>query len=231
MRSCPPAPDFRRALDIRPRAWQFIVEVQAMTSQKPAGFLKSHWPLAIIAIAVAVLAFAAGMFTSNKDAPDEPTPAVGTNSAVAPTPTVPPELYYTPTNEQWEIWRQERDEREKKRIASGADGENRSGRSRVIILTPTPRSTAEALFREVPMGRALYFVASDKVIFLPEGVEKTGSIVSSSCYHHENCPAPPVTLLKNGDATVSLDTYGDVVPGLFDTDDPDAFPFLKEHDE
>ena len=201
-----------------------------MTSQKLAGVLKSHWSLAVIVIAVAVLAFAAGMFTSNRGAANKPTPAVGTDPAVAPTPTVPPELYYTPTNEQWEIWRQERIEREKKRIASGADSENRSGRSELIILTPTPLSTAEALFREVPLGRALYFVASDKVIFLPEGVEKTGSIVSSSCYH-ENCPAPPITLLKNGDATVSLDAYGNVVPGLFDSDDPDAFPFLKEHDE
>ena len=202
-----------------------------MTSQKLAGVLKSHWPLAVIAISVAVLAFAAGMFTSNRGAANEPTPAVGSNSAVTPTPTVPPELYYTPTNEQWEIWQQEWIEREKKRGISGADSENRSGRSELIILTPPPLSTAEALFREVPLGRALYFVASDKVIFLPEGVEKTGSIVSSSCYHHENCPAPPVTLLKNGDATVSLDAYGDVVPGLFDTDDPDAFPFLKEHGE
>ena len=202
-----------------------------MTSQKPAGFLKSHWPLAIIAIAVAVLAFAAGMFTSNRDAPDEPTPAVGANSAAVPTPTVPPELYYTPTNEQWEIWRQERDEREKKRIASGNDDEDgRLGIKYTPPPSPVPRSTAEALFMEAPLGRALYFVASDKVIFLPEGVEETGSIVASSCYH-ENCPAPPITLLKNGDATVSLDAYGDVVPDLFDTDDPDAFPFLKEHDE
>ena len=201
-----------------------------MTSQKPAGFLKSHWPLAIIAIAVAVLAFAAGMFTSNKDAPDEPTPAVGTNSAVAPTPTVPPELYYTPTNEQWEIWQQEWIEREKKRIASGADSENRSGRSELIILTPTPRSTAEARARAAPGGRALYFVSSDKVIFMPEDVKQIGWITALACYH-PGCPEPPITVLKRGEATVALDAYGNVVPYSDDTDDPDAFPFLIEHDE
>lgn len=199
-----------------------------MTSQKLAGVLKSHWPLAVIAIAVAVLAFAAGMFTSNRGAANEPTPAVGTNSAVTPTPTIPPELYYTPTNEEFERALREL---EGKQAASGNDDEDgRLGFKYTPPPSPVPRSTAEAQFMEAPLGRALYFVASDKVIFLPEGVEETGSIVASSCYH-ENCPAPPITLLKSGDATVSLDAYGDVVPGLFDTDDPDAFPFLKEHDE
>ena len=197
-----------------------------MAPQKLAGFLKSHWPLAVIAVAVAVLAFAAGALASNWGAADERTPAD------APTPTVPPELYYTPTNEEWEKARQERIEREKTRVVSGADSENRSGRSKIIITTPLPRSTAEAQFREAPLGRALYFVAGDKVIFLPEGVERSRWITAISCYGDlPVCPEAPVTILKKGEATVSLDAYGDVVPGLFDTDDPDAFPFLREHDE
>lgn len=41
-----------------------------MKSPKPAGFLKSHWPLAVIAIAVEILAFAAGALTSNRGAAD-----------------------------------------------------------------------------------------------------------------------------------------------------------------
>ena len=204
-----------------------------MASRKLAGFLKAHWPLAVIAIAVAVLAFAAGALASNRGAEDERTPAdAASNPAAAPTPTVPPELYYTPTNEEWERARQERIEREKKRGVSGADSENRSGRSKIIITTPLPRSTAEAQFRAAPEGRALYFVAGDKVIFLPDGVERSRWITSISCYGGlPVCPEAPVTILKKGEATVSLDAYGDVVPGLFDTDDPDAFPFLREHDE
>ena len=64
-----------------------------MTSQKLAGAVKSHWPLAVIAIAVAVLAFAAGALASNRGAADEPTPAAATsNPDASPTPTVPPTL-------------------------------------------------------------------------------------------------------------------------------------------
>ena len=201
-----------------------------MTSQKLAGVVKAHWPLAVIAIAVAVLAFAAGALASNRGAADEPAPAAAaSNPDASPTPTVPPELYYTPTNEEWERARQERIEREKKRGVSGADSEKRSGRSKIIITTPLPRSTAEAQFRAAPEGRALYFVAGDKVIFLPNGVERWRWI--SECYGGPgDCPAMPVTVLRKGKSTVSLNAYGNIVP-FWDTDDPDAFPFLREHDE
>ena len=201
-----------------------------MTSQKLAGVVKSHWSLAVIAIAAAVLAFAAGALASNRGAADEPTPAAATsNPAASPTPTVPPELYYTPTNEEWERARQERIEREKKRGVSGADSENRSGRSKIIITTPLPRSTAEAQFRAAAPGSALYFVASDNVIFLPEGVKRIRWIPSVSC--GRICPAAPITVLQRGEATVSLDAYGDVIPGLFETGDSDAFSFLREEQE
>ena len=199
-----------------------------MTSQNLAGFLKSHWYLAVIA--VAVLAFAAGMLTSNRGASDEPRPGVGVNPAVAPTPTVPPVLYHTPTNEEFERALREL---EGKQAASGNyDEDDRLGFKYTPPPSPLPRSTAEALFREAPLGSALYFVAGDKVIFLPEDVERSRWITAISCYGGlPVCPEAPVTVLKKGEATVSLDAYGDVVQGLFDTDDPDAFPFLKEHDE
>ena len=201
-----------------------------MASRKLAGFLKSHWPLAVIAVAVAALAFAAGALASNRGAADEQTPAAdASNPAAAPTPTIPPELYYTPTNEEWERARQERIEREKRRGVSGADSEKRSGRSKVIITTPLPRSTAEAQFREAPPGSALYFVSSDKVIFLPEGVKRIRWIPSVSC--GRICPAAPITVLQRGEATVSLDAYGDVIPGLFETGDSEAFSFLREEQE
>ena len=215
-----------------------------MTYQKLAVVLKSHWSLAVIAIAVAVLAFAAGMFTSNRGAANEPTPATTPDpTAMAVDPTAmallygPPDatldptavaLLYGPPPTHEEFDRALR-EAKRKQAASGSSGENLSSGPRFIITTPLPRSTAEAQFREAPLGRALYFVLSDKVIFLPEGVEEIGSIAAISCYH-ENCPAPPITLLKKGEATVSLDAYGNVVP-YYDTDDPDAFPFLKEYDE
>ena len=211
-----------------------------MASRKLAGFLKSHWPLAVIAIAVAVLAFAAGALTSNRGAADEPA------LTVTPDPTAMALLHglpdleldptavallYGPPPTHEEFDRSLR-ELKKEQAASGSSGENRSGKSRVITTTPLPRSTAEAQFRAAPEGRALYFVAGDKVIFLPEGVERSRWITSISCYGDlPVCPEAPVTILKKGEAAVSLDAYGDVVPGLFDTDDPGAFPFLREHDE
>ena len=218
-----------------------------MTSQNLAGVLKSHWWLAIIAIAVAALAFAAGALASNRGAANEPTPATTpdpTDMAVDPTAMAllygPPDatldptavaLLYGPPPTHEEFDRALR-EAKRKQAASDSSGENLSSGPRVIITTPLPRSTAEAQFREAPLGRALYFVASDKVIFLPEGVERSRWITAISCYGGlPVCPEAPVTVLKNGEATVSLDAYGDVVPGLFDTDDPDAFPFLKEHGE
>ena len=208
-----------------------------MTSQKLAGFLKSHWSLAVIAIAVAVLAFAAGALTSNRGVADEPA------LTVTPDPTAmallhgPPDLeldptavalLYGPPPTHEEFDRSLR-ELKKEQAASGSSGENRSGKSRVITTTPLPRSTAEAQFRAAPEGRALYFVAGDKVIFLPEGVKRTRWIPSVSC--GRICPAAPITVLQRGEATVSLDAYGDVIPGLFETDDPNAFPFLRARDE
>ena len=208
-----------------------------MTSQKLAVVVKSHWPLAVIAIAVAVLAFAAGALASNRGAADEPA------LTVTPDPTAmallhgPPDveldptavaLLYGPPPTHEEFDRSLR-ELKKEQAASGSSGEKRSGKSRVITTTPLPRSTAEAQFRAAPEGRALYFVASDKVIFLPDGVEESRWIPSIACYH-QNCPAPPITVLKKGEATVSLDAYGSVVRFL-DTDDLDAFPFLREHGE
>ena len=214
-----------------------IEEARAMTSRKLAGFLKSHWPLAVIAIAVAVLAFAAGALTSNRGAADEPA------LTVTPDPTAmallhgPPDLeldptavalLYGPPPTHEEFDRSLR-ELKKEQAASGSSGENRSGKSRVITTTPLPRSTAEAQFREAPPGSALYFVASDKVIFLPDGVERWRWI--SECYGGpEDCPIMPVTVLRKGESTVSLNAYGNVVP-FWDTDDPDAFPFLRERDE
>ena len=191
-----------------------------MRSQKLAGFLKSHWTLAVIAVAVAVLAFAAGALASNRGAADEQTPAA------APPPTVPPELYYTPTNEEFtESLRA----LERKRAASGNDDKKDGLGSKYTPRSPVPRSTAQARAWAAPDGRALYFVSSDKVIFLPEGVKRTRWIPSVSC--GRICPAAPITVLQRGEATVSLDAYGDVIPGLFETDDSDAFPFLIEHDE
>ena len=195
-----------------------------MTSQSLARFLKSHWLVAIIA--VAVLAFLAGAFTSNRGVADEHAPTVASNPAA--TPTIPPELYATPTKE--EFAESLRALRRKQAVASN-DGENRSSRSIYTRPpTPAPRSTAEAQFRAASPGRALYFVASDKVIFLPEGVERWKWITAISCYGLPACPEAPVTVLKNGEDTVSLDVYGNVFPGLFETDDPDAFPFLRGSD-
>jgi len=201
-----------------------------MTSQKLAGVVKAHWPLAVIAIAVAVLAFAAGALASNRGAADEQTPAAATsNPTAAPTPTVPPELYYTPTNEEWERARQERIEREKRRGVSGNDDKKDGLGSKYTPRSPVPRSTAQARAWAAPEGRALYFVSNDKVIFLPEGVKRIRWIPSVSC--GRICPAAPITVLQRGEATVSLDAYGDVIPGLFETGDSDAFSFLREEQE
>ena len=196
-----------------------------MTSQSLARFLKSHWPAVIIA--VAVLAFLAGAFTSNRGVADEPSPTVASNPAA--TPTIPPELYATPTKEEFaESVRVLR----AKQAAAGNDGENRSGRSRVYMPTPTPRSTAEAAFFAAPDGRALYFPPSDKVIHLPEGVEVVRWISSGNCGVW--CPYTPVLKIQKGEATVHLDARGDVISPLPagadvdnpDADNPDAFPFL-----
>ena len=193
-----------------------------MTPQNLARFLKS--PLLFAIIAVAVLALLAVALTSNRGVADEPPPAAASNPVV--TPTVPPELYVRPTDEEFaESVRILRT----KQAAAGNDGENRSGRSRVIIPTPIPRSTAEAAFFAAPDGRALYFPPSDNVIHLPEGVEVVRWISSDNCGVW--CPYAPALKIQKGEDTVHLDARGDVISPLpmpSDSDNPDAFPFLKE---
>ena len=68
-------------------------------------------------------------------------------------------------------------------------------------------------------------VVGDHFVFLcADGREQTRWIVSIACCHPD-CPEPPITALKRGEATVALDAYGDVIP-YSDADDLDAFPFL-----
>lgn len=198
-----------------------------MKSQSLARLLKSRWSFAIVA--VVALALLAAALISNRGVADEPPPAAAPNPAV--TPTVPPELYARPTDEEFaESVRELR----AKQAAAGDDGENRSGRSRVYMLTPTPRSTAEAAFFAAPDGRALYFPPSDKVIHLPEGVEVVRWISSGNCGVW--CPYTPALKIQKGEATAHLDARGNVISPLPlgadvdypDADNPDAFPFLKE---
>ena len=196
-----------------------------MTFQSLAKFLKSRWPAAVVA--VALLAFLAAALISNRGVADEPPPVA------SPEPAAVGWRWATPTHEEFS---RGMEEFRAKQAADGNDGENRSGRSRVIIPpTPAPRSTAEAeAWSALLEGAAMYFPPSDKVIHLPEGVAVGRWIPAANCGVW--CPYAPVYMLRSGDATVHLDARGDVISPLPvgadvdypDADNPDAFPFLKE---
>ena len=195
-----------------------------MKSQSLARFLKSRWTFAIVA--VAALAFLAAALISNRGVADETPPAA------APNPAATGWWWATPTHEEFS---RDMEEFRAKQVAGGNDGENRSGRSRVHIPTPVPRSAAEAeAWSALLEGAAMYFPPSDKVIHLPEGVAVGRWIPAANCGVW--CPYAPVYMLRNGDATVHLDARGNVISPLPlgadvdypDADDPDAFPFLYE---
>ena len=190
-----------------------------MTLQNLARFLKSPWTFAIIAIAV--LALLAVALASNRGVADKTAPAA------APKPAAKGWWWATPTHEEFI---RAREEFRARQAAVGNDGEKRSGRSRVIIPTPVPRSTAQAeAWSALLEGSAMYFAPSDKVIHLPEGVTVGRWIPAVNCGVW--CPYAPVRVLHSGDATVHLDARGNVISPLpmpSDSDNPDAFPFLKE---
>lgn len=186
-----------------------------MTPQSLAKFLKSPWPFAVVA--VAALAFLAAALISNRGVADEPPPAVEANPAATGW------RWATPTHEEFS---RDMEEFRAKQAAAGNDGENRSGRSRVHIPTPAPRSTAEAKAWAAPPGRSLYFAANDRVVHLPEGVRRKMWIPYLPCFTPD-CPRTPVTVLQNENGTeIALDGYGEVLSE--DMDVLDEFPFLKE---
>ncbi len=191
-----------------------------MTPQNLTRFLKSPLPFGIVAVAVLAL-LAVALMSNRGVADDEPPPAA------APKPAATGWWWATPTHEEFI---REREEFRARQAAAGKNGENRSGRSRVHIPTPVPRSTAQAeAWSALLEGSAMYFAPSDKVIHLPEGVTVGRWIPAVNCGVW--CPYAPVRVLHSGDATVHLDARGNVISPLpmpSDSDNPDAFPFLKE---
>ena len=187
-----------------------------MKSQSLAKFLKSPLPFAVVA--VAALAFLAAALISNRGVADESAPVA------APEPAATGWRWATPTHEEFS---RDMEEFRAKQAADGNDGENRSGRSRVIMPpAPAPRSTAEAEAWAAPPGRSLYFAANDRVVHLPEGVRRKMWIPYLPCFTPD-CPRMPVTVLQNENGTeIALDGYGEVLSEYMDV--LDEFPFLKE---
>ena len=191
-----------------------------MKSRKLAEFLKSRLPFAVVA--VAVLALLAAALACNRGIEDAPAPTH------EPKPASTGWYFATPTNEEFS---RDLEDLRTRRAVSGDNGEKRGSRSSVIIPpTPVPRSTAEAEAWDALLeGTAMYFPTSDKVIHLPEGVTVGWWIPAVNCGVW--CPYAPVYVLHNGEATVHLDARGNVIsplPRPSDSDNPDAFPFLKE---
>ena len=200
-----------------------------MTSHSLARFLKSHWPAAIIA--VAVLAFLAGAFTSNRGVADEPAPATTGGSPPAYTPSPPTPL---PT------------------AAAGGASSSCVGflaPSGICIPEPTPASSSG-------WGPAYSGVeitlSGGRTLELPSDVYIAGRIDNVFCYVGDGappCPQTPLYMLKKGDSVVEIDFNGNVEEGdgspfrpsdfagvlgeFFSIDgndvwDPEAFPFLPE---
>ena len=100
--------------------------------------------------------------------------------------------------------------------------------SREVTGGPAPTTKAYAEYKAAPPGRALYFRELDRVYHLPDDVHLRGMIVTGMC-STSDCPETPIYVLVKGESTISLDRYGNVIPGFYkDTYDPDAFPFLTE---
>ena len=197
-----------------------------MTSQKLAGFLKSHWPLAVIAVAVAVLAFAAGALTSNRGAADERTPASGASPPYTPSPPTP-----LPANAAGEA------------SASACDGF--LAPSGICIPETTPGSSPG--WGPVYSGVEITLSGGRK-LQLPSDVYIAGVIDNVYCGPIINntptpCPPPPLYTLKKGNSVVAIDFDGNIDgdgnafrPADFPSDffaisegdvwDPAAFPFL-----
>lgn len=89
-------------------------------------------------------------------------------------------------------------------------------------------SKAYQEYRDAPPGRALYFRETDKVIHLPDDVRIQRVIAFGTCVDLANCPDLPAYVLEKGEATISIDSNGNVIPNMFPSDDPDSFQFLAE---
>ena len=176
-----------------------------MTSPKLAGFLKSHWPLAVIAIAVAVLAFAAGALTSNRGAADESTPA----TSGAPPPYTPSPPTPLPTS-----------------VAGGASASACDG-----FLAPSgiciPENTGVTTYYTSGLTTTGTEIglSSGRVLQLPPDVYIENSIALVSCDPEASfCPETPAYKLRRGDAVVWIDYHGVPYPTI--EWDADTFPFL-----
>ena len=200
-----------------------------MTPQNLSGFLKSHWPLAVIAIAVAVLAFAAGALTSNRSVANEPTPATVSGSPPSYTPSPPTPL---PTN-----------------VAGGASASACEGflaPSGICVPETTPSSSAVwgPAYSGVEIG-----LSGGRKLQLPSDVYIAGLIDNAYCGPFIDnevatpCPPTPLYTLKKGNSVVLIDFDGNIDgdgstfhPSDFSIDffaisesdvwDPAAFPFL-----
>ena len=93
---------------------------------------------------------------------------------------------------------------------------------------PAKLSKSYAEYKAAPRGRALYFRELDRVLHLPDDVHLRGMIITGMCAASD-CPELPIYVLVNGESTISLDRYGNVIPGFYkETYDADAFPFLTQ---
>ena len=211
-----------------------------MTSQKLAGVVKSHWPLAVIAIAVAVLAFAAGALTSNRGAADEPTPA----AAVEPTPwpdDVPQELpldfhpsevrFTRPTDASREAARN----CPTGRIGSSAGSDvwhcvdirgRRLSESEIQALRLEQERDARqraAGASDAPVMGELIKLNNGKSLQLPNDVY----IKDIRRFMSDPDRANPIYVLSNGVSTVDIDGHGRLHPGA-SRRILDQFEFLRE---
>lgn len=97
-----------------------------------------------------------------------------------------------------------------------------------VTSGPASLSKAYAEYKVAPRGRALYFRESDKVIHFPDDVHLREIVVTGMC-SSSDCAETPIYVLVKGESTISLDRYGNVIPGFYkETYDPDAFPFLTK---
>ena len=85
-------------------------------------------------------------------------------------------------------------------------------------------SKAEAEYWAAPIDRAIYIHSLDKVIHLPQGVVLLGPIQSISCGTRPRCPVAPLVILENNEKYAGVDSEGTV----FVTEDSlDEFSFMK----
>ena len=185
----------------------------------PLHTLRTRW--VVIALAVAAVAFVAGVNYGLRT----------TEDIVAQEPTPPNITFPTPTDAEWDA------------LAS----QTPTGGELIVVFEPEEggaksMSKARAEYMASNRSKTIYLWNIDKTVHLPDHVYIEDIVQGIECFGggdpqnpddkglFPKCPSLPLHILKNGDAVIGLDASGRVFDYSIDGDTIKHFSFLKGYE-